>query len=59
MKDIENQFINKLEEKYSYIEYEDRTIGSNSLPSFLPYNLTTIPKSKYDNVVGQIHVKKS
>lgn len=48
---------NLLDEKDSYNNYRDSTIGSEELPSFFPPDSTTIPKSKYDNIVGQIKLK--
>lgn len=42
-------------EKYSFNEYRDGTIGTgDEYVDFFPLDSTTIPKSKYDNVVGQI-----
>lgn len=47
---------NLLGEKDPYNNYRDSTVGSEKLPDIFLPDSTTIPKSKYDNIVGQINI---
>lgn len=50
-----SEFKNKLDEKDIYARYRDATTTpDNPAPNMFDF-LTTVPKSKYDNVVGWIH----
>lgn len=42
--------------KNSYIKYRDGTTGISLNTEFFPDDITCTPKSKYDNVVGQIQL---
>jgi len=49
---------NELEKKDIYAKYRDTTNSRDNPEVFMRNSLTNTPKSKYDNVIGWVKLKK-